>query len=253
MAQTHENEVSGETSPERGSQAQASPGHASPEQAAPTKTPRAARADKAPSAPRDRFEAPSKQRRVGAHRVVGKPKRFWIYLVSALAGIVVLTGAGIIALQLSNAATDARNSEEMSKAPERVNPELDPEAAVVVLNGTSMPGFGAIVDGLITENGWGQILFSAEAAVNDIEKTTLYYSSVSDEAMALGLAEQLGISAIAQSYEYADYGAQLIVVLGADYTGPGSDQFVPGEPGETADESGEDPGTGDAPAEEPVE
>ncbi len=181
----------------------------------------------------DRFDRLHKSGRVGVHRLIGKPRRFWIYLVSALLGVALLTGAGIVFVQMSGSSIVDWSEEEVGPiapvAP-KVKAELDPEAPVVVLNGTSMPGFGAIVDGIITSNAWGLILFSGEAASNDVQISAVFYSSEADEAAALGLAKELGGVGTFQSSEYDQYGARLVVLLGADYAGPGKEQFVAAEP-----------------------
>ncbi len=180
--------------------------------------------------PSDRFDDAAKSGRVGAHRVIGKPRRFWIYLVSALVATALLTGAGVIALQVTGANLQSMGGSdtqtEPTKKPVTVKPALDPTAPVVVLNGTGMDGFESIVDGAITQNGWGQILFSAPAASSDVQISAVFYSAPEDEAAALGLAKELGGVSTFQSSDYDEYGARLIVLLGADYAGPGSDQLV---------------------------
>lgn len=191
---------------------------------------------------RDRFDSVERTGRVGAHRIVAKPRRFWIYLLSALVGIAFLTGAGIVAVQVTGANVSTLWAEEEPPPPPEptVTPVIDPAAEVVVLNGTRMPGFGAIVDNIISENEWGTILFSTDAAANDVEISAVFYSALADEAAALGLANELGGVSIYQSDDYSQqYGARLVVLLGADYAGPGSDQLVIVEP---------DPGSEDAAA-----
>lgn len=163
-----------------------------------------------------------------------------MYAVSALAGVALLTGVGIVVVQSlgDGNMTDWLTEVEEEPVPvePQVAPALDPAAPVVVLNGTSMPGFGAVVDGIITQNQWGQILFSGDAAASDVEISAVFYSAPEDEAAALGLAKELGGVSIYQNDEYAqEYGARLVVLLGADYAGPGSEQFVPAEP-EAAEE-----------------
>ena len=44
------------------------------------------------------------------------------------------------------------------------------------------------------------------------------------------LAKELGGVSTFQGSDYDEYGARLIVLLGADYAGPGSDQLVVPEP-----------------------
>jgi hypothetical protein len=180
--------------------------------------------------PRDRFDDLPRSGRVGVHRIVGAPRRFWIYLVSALLGIVLLTGIGMAVVHFGGASIG--NSSAAEKTPDEapveqnVKAELNPDAAVVVLNGTPMVGFGAVVDGLITSNGWGTILFSGDAASDAVEISAVFYSAEEDEAAALALANELGGVSIYQSSDYDEYGAQLVVLIGSDYAGPGSDQLV---------------------------
>lgn len=180
----------------------------------------------------DRFDTRSKNVRVGAHRVVGRPRRFWIYLVSALLGIALLTAAGVIVVQVTGTTVSglAEETTTPTQKPPAVQAELDPTAPVVVLNGTSMAGFGAVVDGLITQNGWGQILFSGPAASTDVQISAVFYSTPEDESAALALAKELGGVSTFQTSDYDEYGARLVVLLGSDYAGPGSDQLVLEEP-----------------------
>lgn len=194
------------------------------------------------SLPEDRFDRLPKQGRVGAHRIVARPRRFWIYAISAIVGIALLTTAGIIAVQSTGSGIGnwIGDSGQTPVAPDETTPKLDPEAAVVVLNGTTTSGFAGIVDQLITENGWGTILFSGDAASDAVTISAVFYSSVADEAAALGLARELGGVSVYQSYDYSAYGAKLIVLLGADYAGPGSEQLTGDPPADTgADESEE--------------
>ena len=189
--------------------------------------------------PKDRFDGLARSGRVGAHRIVGRPRRFWIYTVAALLGFALLTGLGIAMIHVTGANLDSLTSEEPAptKAPPKVAPELDPEAGVAVINGTSSPGFGAVVDGLITENGWGKILFSTEGETSDVQNSAIFYANREDEAAALGLAEELGGIAVFQNDGYfQQFGAKLTVLLGADYSGPGSDQLVPEAEAETTAE-----------------
>lgn len=181
----------------------------------------------------DRFDSVVRSRRVGAHRIVARPRRLWFYLLAGFVAVVLLTGGGMVAVHFMGASVTNLWEEEVPPPPPApvVKPELDPTAEVVVLNGTSMPGFGAIIDAIITENEWGQILFSTEAASNTVEISAVFYASVADEAAALGLAKELGGVSVYQSYEYSQqYGARLVVLLGADYGGPGSDQLVLADP-----------------------
>lgn len=172
--------------------------------------------------PEDRFDRLPRARRVGAHRMVARPRRFWVYLVSALVGLTLLTGAGIVVVHSLGGAGDFldRGADERPVV-EQVKPELDPEAAIAVLNGTTTPGLEVSVGQIITDNGWGQIAFTEVAASNEVQISAVFYTSVADEASALALANELGGVSIYQSYDYTQYGVQLVVLLGADYAGPG--------------------------------
>ena len=141
--------------------------------------------------PVDRFDKLPKGGRVGVHRVVGRPRRFWIYLVSALLGIALLTAAGVIVIQVTGADIKSLTEEapKPTKAPPAVMPELDPTAPIVVFNGTPMDNFEAVVDSVITQNGWGQILFSSPAASSDVQISAVFYSDPADEPAALALAK----------------------------------------------------------------
>ena len=187
--------------------------------------------------PLDRFDKLPKSRRVGVHRVVGRPRRFWIYLVSALLGIALLTAAGVIVLQVTGTNFSSLTEElpKPTKAPPAVTPELDPTAQIVVFNGTPMPNFEAVVDSVITQNGWGQILFSSPAASSDVQISAVFYSDPADESAALALAKELGGVSTFQTSDYDEYGARLVVLLGVDYAGPGSEQLVMPVPEEPAE------------------
>lgn len=181
--------------------------------------------------PLDRFDKLPKSGRVGVHRVVGRPRRFWIYLVSALLGIALLTAAGVIVIHFTGADLKSLTDETLKpmnplKPSPGITPELDPTASIVVFNGTPIENFEAVVDSEITKNGWGQILFSSPAASSDVQISAVFYSDPADEAAALALAKELGGVSTFQTSDYEEYGARLIVLLGADYAGPGSNELL---------------------------
>lgn len=160
---------------------------------------------------------------MGVHRLVARPRRFWQYLVAALLGIAVLTGAGILAMQSIGASVPSFLDRGAGGAPtvQQAKPELDPEASIAVLNGTATPGLEASVGQAITDNGWGQIGFTEVAATSDVQISAVFYASPDDEAAALGLAKELGGVSTYQNDEYDRYGVRLVVLLGSDYAGPG--------------------------------
>lgn len=176
--------------------------------------------------PEDRFDNLPKSRRVGAHRITAKPRRFWLYLVAAIAGIAVLTGAGIIAVHSIGAGVSSSigDAAEAPAAEEQVRAEADPEATIAVLNGTDTPNLQAGVEQVILANEWGQIAFSDYAASREVQISAVFYSDPEDETAAAGLAAMLGGVSTYVSADYGEYGVRLVVLLGADYAGPGFDE-----------------------------
>lgn len=176
--------------------------------------------------PEDRFDDLPKSRRVGAHRITARPRRFWLFLVAAIAGIAVLTGAGIIAVHSIGAgvSTSIGDALEAPAAEEQVKAEVDPEATIAVLNGTGTPNLQAGVEQVILANGWGQIAFSDYAASREVQISAVFYSDPEDEQAAAGLAAELGGVSTYVSTDYEQYGVRLVVLLGADYAGPGFDE-----------------------------
>lgn len=173
----------------------------------------------------DRFERRSPGSRVGAHRFVARPRRAWYYVLAAAVGAAILTGAGILAVQgIGAGVTDLFEGEKPEEVVKQVQAQIDPEATVAVLNGTETVNLEAEVAQAITKNEWGQIGFAEVAAARDVQISAVFYTSVTDEAAALGLAQELGGVSIYQSYDYTKYGVQLVVLLGADYAGPGLEE-----------------------------
>src|SRR5690606_33377679 len=85
----------------------------------------------------DRFDRLPKRGRVGAHRYTAKPRRFWSFFLVAIVGIAILTGLGILAVHsVGSSVTEFLDPPEPEPVVEQVQPELDPDATVAVLNGT---------------------------------------------------------------------------------------------------------------------
>ncbi|MFC7766155.1 LytR C-terminal domain-containing protein [Leucobacter soli] len=161
---------------------------------------------------------------MGAHRLVIRPRRFWQYLVAALVGVAVLTAAGIFAVQnIGSSVTEIFDGESPAAPVEQVQAEVDPEATVAVLNGTTEEGLQDAVAEAIAEGEWGTIGFTDIAATDDVAISAVFFATEADEPAALGLAKQLGGVSTYQSDDYAKYGVQLVVLLGADYAGPGAE------------------------------
>lgn len=174
--------------------------------------------------PEDRFDRIESTGRVGAHRVTPRPRHVWQYLIAGLLGFAVLTTLGIFWVQSVGSITELPLAQESeTTTPPPTQGKLDPTATVIVLDGTPTPELGSNVDQTITAEEWGEIVFSAPASSEDVEESHVYYSVPNDEASAIGLAEKLGGLPVMQTDEFADFEARLVVVIGIDYDGPGSD------------------------------
>lgn len=174
--------------------------------------------------PEDRFDRTPRSGRVGAHRVTARPRHFWQYLIVALLAFALLTTVGVIVVQSFGGSSGPIGTSEEPRPTQTDAPaELDPTATVAVLDGTQTPDLGMNVDQTITAEGWGQILFSEKLAEPDVEISAVFYRDPADEAAARGLAEKLGGVSTYVTEDYEELGARLIVLLGADYAGPGAD------------------------------
>lgn len=198
--------------------------------------------------PEDRFDRVTRSGRVGAHRITARPRHVWQYLVGALLGFALLTTIGILAVQSIGSAGKLPivGSPEATSAPAtKVPAELDPTATVAVLNGSPTNNLAAALDTIITQEQWGQILFSGSAATSDVQISAVFYMDPADEAAAAGLAAKLGGISTYVTQDYASYQARLVVLLGADYAGPGIAEADALTAGTTAtEEPATDPETG---------
>lgn len=175
--------------------------------------------------PHDRFDDVHKSTRTGAHRFTPHQRYAWQFIVGGLIGAVLLTGIGVVSVNFANnAGTLPILPTEAPVEPtvEKTTPALDPEASIVILDGTSATGEVALrLDPIIVQEQWGIVISAGPAASTDVEISAVFYSDLADEAAALGLAQKLGGLSAYQSDEYVDTGARLIVLLGSDYAGPG--------------------------------
>lgn len=215
----------------------------------------AERRDTRQSHPRDRFDEVPRSGRVGAHRFTARPRYVWQYVVAALLGFALLTTIGILTVHSVGAAGRLPTSSpsEGAATSDAPQPELNPDATVAVLNGTPTPNLATAVDQLITSEEWGQIRFSGSAAESDVAISAVFYSDEADAAAAAGLAAKLGGISTYITEDYAAYEVQLVVLIGADYQGPGLEEAqaitdaaaeVPSTDGADAAAPAIDPATG---------
>ncbi|MGO4534439.1 LytR C-terminal domain-containing protein [Leifsonia sp. 2MCAF36] len=181
--------------------------------------------------PRDRFdEIPDDLTRVGAHRGPRPRGRGWIAVGWAALATVLLVGAGVFGLSLVNgnisfhgpSGSGSRSgsaSTTTSPTPTptpTITPTVNPALSVNVLNGTTTTGLATKVADKLTAAGW-KVGATANADRNDLATTIVYYSDPANQAAALGAAQSLPGATVQQSTAFADTGADLTVVIGADY------------------------------------
>lgn len=186
--------------------------------------------------PHDRFdEVPDDLDRVGAHRAERRPGRGWIGFAWAALATGVLVGAGVVYLGVANNSfqfvnpTSSSSGTPDAEAPETdtatptpsVVPQTDPSqvdpdvTTITVLNGTTTTGLAGTASTALEDAGW--TVGTQGNANGTVATSTVYYSAAADEAVALGLAQQLGFTDVELSDAFP--GAAVTIVLGADYTG----------------------------------
>ena len=180
--------------------------------------------------PRDRFdEIPDDLTRVGAHRAPRPRGRGWIAVGWAVLATLVLVGAGIFGLSLVNGSIvfhgAASSASRTTGTPTptatptpTIVPTVDPALSVNVLNGTTTEGLAGTVGDKLTAAGW-KVGATANADKSDIPATVVYYGDPANQAAALGVAQSLPGATIQQSTAFSDTGADITVVIGANYQG----------------------------------
>ncbi|MET0975277.1 MAG: LytR C-terminal domain-containing protein [Leifsonia sp.] len=174
----------------------------------------------ATSHPKDRFDdIPKDLERVGAHRAPRKRGRGWIAFGWAALATIVLVAGGAVAIMLLNNGID--NNPTASIAPSTApptptaEPTLDPAVSVTVLNGTTTAGLAGTVADSLRAAGWN-VGATSNADQSDIADTTVYYADATLEGAARGVAAAVPGADVQLSPDFAESGAQLVVVLGAE-------------------------------------
>jgi hypothetical protein len=188
------------------------------------------------STPRDRFDdLPDDLVRVGAHRAPAKRGRGWINFAWAALATGVLIIGGLYGLSRVNPAISfelpdlgggvAEPGTSSTPQPE-VTPITDPalidpalELTISVLNATPTTDLEDAAADQIGLAGWPKPA-AAVATERDLESTIIYYNGAQYEAIALGLAQQLGTDPANTVNSDAYLGAWVTIVLGADYVPP---------------------------------
>ena len=191
--------------------------------------------------PRDRFdEVPDDLQRVGAHRAEARRGRGWIVFAWAALATGVLVGAGVVYLGVANdsfqfvAPTSDETSQAGSESPddggtdgsdapttpaETVAPadpaSVDPDVTTItVLNGTDTSGLAGQASLALAETGW--TIAGQDNADGTVAATVVYYADAADEAVARGVARDLGTTTVELSDAFPD--SSVTAVLGDDYT-----------------------------------
>ena len=188
-----------------------------------------------PKFDRDRFDdVPADLDRVGAHRAEKRPGSGWIGFAWAALAVGVLVGAGVVYLGVANNSFQFDNPSSSSTAgaedPETdtatptatpsVTPLTDPSqvdpsvTTITVLNGTATAGLAGSASERLESAGW--VVGTQGNASERVATSTVYYSAAVDEAVARGLAQQLGIADVELTDAFP--GAAVTIVLGADYS-----------------------------------
>ena len=177
--------------------------------------------------PPDRFDAiPSDIQRVGAHRAPPRRGRRWVWFAWMAGATIVIVGVAAVGLfvlkdrlDFSGKPDASPRTSEPSAPPIAAVPTVDPSLSVTVLNGTDIAGLAATAGTQLSNQGW-LVGATSNASTQDIADTTVYYADAQLEGAALGLANSLDGAKVSFSPDFAGGGAQLTVVLGADYTPP---------------------------------
>jgi cytoskeletal protein RodZ len=200
--------------------------------------------------PKDRFDrVPENLQRVGAHRPAKSRGRGWIGLLWALLAVVILVGLGVLGLFVVNgninvtslgsgmngtpsatasvaptptASAPARSHTPRSTPTPTLTATVDPALNVTVLNGTPTRGLATSVGKTLSSDGW-RVGTVGNASRGDVTRTVVYYSDAANREAALGVVKSLtGADATAVlSRAFAGSGADLVVVIGSDYSAAG--------------------------------
>ena len=120
--------------------------------------------------------------------------------------------------------------EEAADQPVVIEPEVPEEVVAVsdptqidtegltltVLNGTPTQGMAARAVDRLVRIGWPEAT-ATNADSTDVQQSVVAYSEDADKAIALGIAQELGLDADSVVQTTAYPGARVTVVLGADY------------------------------------
>jgi hypothetical protein len=177
--------------------------------------------------PRDQFDTlPDDLLRVGAHRGPKVKGRGWITFAWAALATGVLVGAGLFGLARvdSSFKLDLGSSTLTATATPTPTPTVTPitdpttitarDITITVLNGTAVSDLQSTAATLLEGKQW-TVGSAATSTETTIKTTTIYYSDVANEDVALGVERALGVGDVQFSDAYP--GAPITIVLGSDF------------------------------------
>jgi hypothetical protein len=169
---------------------------------------------------------------VGAHRTKAHWGQVWANLAWIVGGILVLSVGGLWGLSQVNsdfqfpfttaAEENPGETPPDEEAPEAVEPMLDPQIVITVLNGTETPGLSNAVGDYLVSQGWEGAAFGVGARVGasatDVEVTQVIYNNPDNEAAARAMLETLGVGELVLANTYP--ASPLAVLIGSDFVLP---------------------------------
>jgi hypothetical protein len=190
--------------------------------------------------PVDRFDHyPDNLERVGAHRAATRRGKGWVAFAWAALTTVILVSVGIVGLFIINDTVSFDFIPTVTSSPPTtaeptvgptVAPTIDPTVEIHVLNGTATAGLAARVAEQLTGAGWTQNITVANADREDVPETVVYYEDASQEGIARGIVQSLGVGRSELSNVFAATGDETVpgettempmkpitVVVGSDY------------------------------------
>ena len=176
--------------------------------------------------PADRFDqVPDDLERVGAHRAP-RPRGYgWIWVAWCAGAVAVIVGIGALGIFAINGTlnvdlpferTPSATPTPTSTPTPTVTPMVNPALNLMVLNGTNTAGLAADATTTLKAAGWAKIT-PANASSTNVKTTTVYYSDDKNKAAALAVSQELAGAPIQQTQDFAASGADITVVIGADY------------------------------------
>lgn len=143
-----------------------------------------------------------------------------VVLWAAVAAIVLFFAGVFGMLAITRGSDTAPGTSTATPSPQA---SIDTSYAVMVLNGTADATQNDLVKNTIVSAGWAEGAVSVgKATADDFPETVVYYAQEADRSAALGLAQALGVTNVAQSDAYQQSGdadvKELVVVIGLDLT-----------------------------------